>query len=212
MKLLLASAGITNQSIADTLVGLVGKSAKESKIGFVSTAVNVQEGNKDWYITQLTNLQKYGFSWIDMIDISVPGVDWKDRLASVDVIVVSGGNTFYLLDQVRKTKFDEWLKGVLNEKVYVGISAGSILMTPTIAVSSVEPGDKNTPELTDVSGLGYVDFEVSPHVPDYISYESVEEYVAKTKKPLYAIDDQTAIKVVDGKIDVVSEGKWNKYN
>lgn len=137
-------------------------------------------------------------------------MDWKKRLAEVDIILVSGGNTFYLLDQMRKSGFDIWLKENINTKVYVGISAGTIIITPSIAIASIDGGDVNLPGLTDLTGVGLVDFEISPHAPEHVSHASNEEYKKTSKNPLYQIDDQTAIKVVDGAIEVISEGKWSK--
>lgn len=211
MKMLLTSAGITNQSIASALVELVGKSPEEIKVGFISTAANVEEGNKDWYIRQLTNLYKYGITWVDVFDISVPEVDWRKRLSGVDVVMVSGGNTFYLLDQMRKVGFGEWLKSELGDKVYVGISAGSIVPTPSIAIASVDNGDVNVPNLTDLTGVSLVDFEVSPHTPEHVSHEGNTRYAESSGRPLYGIDDQSAIRVVDGLPEPISEGKWCKY-
>ena len=108
MKLLLTSAGITTQAIADKLIELIGDGNK--KVGFITTAANAEPGNKDWFINQIINLQKYGFDWIDFIDPSAADIDWKTRLNEVGVVFVSGGNTFHLLNQARKTGFDVWLK------------------------------------------------------------------------------------------------------
>jgi len=211
MKLLLTSAGITNKSIANALKDLVGKPLSEVKVGFIPTAANVERGNKDWYIAQLTNLHAHGFLWVDIVDISAPLVDWKSRLSGADVIFVGGGNTFYLLDQIRKTKFDEWLKDHIDTKVYVGISAGSIIVTPSIAIASVDNGDENLPHLTDLKSLGFTDFEISPHTPEHVSHEGNSEYCKTTKNTLYGIDDQTAVVYVDGKIEVITEGEWVQY-
>ena len=180
MKLLLTSAGITNDSIAKSLQKLLNKPPLECRVGFIPTAANVEEGNKDWFINQFTNLQKYGFNWIDIIDISAPLIDWKRRLEEVDVIFVSGGNTFYLLDQIRKTGFDLWLKENIEKKVYVGASAGTIVTTPTIGVSSSAPADPNISEIKNLEGLKLVDFEISPHVPEHVSYKENEKYVKKS--------------------------------
>src|SRR3989344_279878 len=108
MKLLLTSAGITTQTIANKLLELAD--GGNTKIGFITTAANAEPGNKDWYINQILNLQKYGFYWIDLIDPSAADIDWKTRLQEIDIVFVSGGNTFHLLNQARKTGFDIWLK------------------------------------------------------------------------------------------------------
>ena len=211
MKLLLTSAGIRNQSIANELTCLIGKNPNETKIGFIPTAANAEPGNKDWFINQFSNLIKYGFNWIDVIDVSAPGIEWRERLVEVDIVLVSGGNTFHLLDQVRKTGFDQWLRENLVKRVYVGISAGSIIATPSIAVASVDDGDFNVPGIEDLTGLSLVDFEVSPHTPENVSHEGNREYHQSIQNDLYALDDNSAISVNGGIIKVVSEGEWLKY-
>lgn len=210
MKLLLTSAGITNQSIANALAELTGRPPEQTKIGFITTAANIERGNKDWYIEQLINLQQYGFQWIDIVDIAVPSIDWKSVLATVDVIAVSGGNTFYLLEQMRSVNFAEWYKNN-TRKVYVGMSAGSIVTTPNIAVASLDNGDVNLTGVSDLHGLEFVDFEISPHTPESVSDSGNRAYRRTITSDLYGLDNQSAIKYVDGELTVVSEGAWVKY-
>lgn len=210
MKLLLTSAGVTNWSVANSLVDMVGKPAKDIKIGFIPTAANVEEGNKDWYIEQLTNLYKFGFEWIDIVDTADPIVDWQSRLSTVDVIMVSGGNTFYLLDHFRTIKFGAWLK--TSGKVYMGISAGSIVMGPSIGAASIPPADSNITGITDLNGLCFVDFEIECHC-DEARFVVVERYAVSRNTAVYALDDNSAIKVVDdGTVDVISEGNWKLFS
>lgn len=211
MKLLLTSAGITNQTIANKLIDLSGLNPEETKIGFIPTAANAEEGNKDWYIAQFSNLYKYGFTWIDIVDPSAADIDWKSRLENVDVIFVSGGNTFHLLHQYRTTGFDEWLRHNLESKVYVGVSAGTIIMTPSLEVCTIEPEDPNIPGLDDISGLGLVDFEIEPHCNDQ-RFTIMNDYARRKQNKLYAIDDQTAIEYCGDEEVVVTEGKWKVYN
>jgi dipeptidase E len=211
MKLLLTSAGLSHKVIGRALQQLVGRPASETTVAFITTAAHAEGGNQHWVIRQLVDLWQYGFSWIDIVDPSADGVDWRSRLAEVDVLYLTGGNTFHLLDQVRKTGFDNWLRENIEKKVYVGGSASTILMTPTIAVAGLEPGDENLPGLTDLTGLGYVDFEIEPHC-NVARLEAVKAYADTTANPIYAIDDTTAIQVVDGKVTVVSGGSWKLYD
>lgn len=146
-----------------------------------------------------------------MIDFTAANVDWQTRLEECDVLLLSGGNTFHLLDQIRKHGFDTYLKTALKSKVYVGISASSITMTPSIEVAAIPPGDPNLPNLTDLKGLRYVDFEVEPHC-DEARFATIEKYTKEHGKKIYAIDDQTAVKVMDGVVEVVSEGGWRLYD
>lgn len=211
MKLLLTSAGITNQSIAKVLLDMVGMPAKDIKVAFIPTAANVEEGDKTaWFFRQYEDLRRMGINWIDMVDFVAADVDWRSRLSACDVLYLSGGNTFYLLDQIRKQGFDTYLQTALESKVYVGGSASSITMTPTIDVAAIPPGDPNLPGLTDLTGLGYVGFEIEPHC-DEQRFDAVEAYTQKYGKQIYAIDDQTAIKVIDDTIEVISEGSWRSF-
>ena len=205
MKLLLTSSGLSKRDIGVALQEMVAKAPSECKVGFIPTAANVEPYNKDWLIGQFLQLQRYGFYQIDIIDISADGVDWRTRLADVDVLWLSGGNTFHLLDQVRKTGFDTWLKENIESKVYVGGSASTILMTPSIEIAS--PIDSNEIGLTDLTGLHYVDFEINVHC-DEASMNETAEYAKSRPNDVYALDDLSAIKVVDGAVEVISGGTW----
>lgn len=211
MKLLLTSAGITNRSIADTFIGMVGKEAKDIKVAFIPTAANVEEGDKiSWFFRQYEDLRRAGINWIDVVDFAASDVEWQSRLDESDVLYLSGGNTFYLLDQMRKQKFDKYLGKVLDTKVYIGASASSITMTPSIDVAAISPGDPNLPNLTDLTGLGYVDFEIEPHC-DSDRFTVVENYARERGRKIYAVDDQTAIKITDDGVELISEGDWKLY-
>lgn len=208
MKLLLTSSGLSKRAIGEKLQQMVSKPPSDCKVGFIPTAANVEPYNKDWMIAQFGQLQRYGFYQIDIVDIAANGVDWRDRLADVDVLWLSGGNTFYLLDQVRRTGFDEWLKQYGQDKVYVGGSASSILVTPTIAIA--EEIDDNVVELEDLRGLGLVNFEINVHC-DAEGLRATEEYAKYAKYAVYALDDLSAIAVEDGRVEVVSGGSWRLY-
>lgn len=212
MKLLLTSAGITNHSISDALIELASKKPSEMRIGFIPTAKNVESNNATWLVKKLSQMFEFGYANIELIDPSADDTDWAVRLESKDVILVGGGNTFHLLNQIRKAEFDTWLRAHMQDKVYVGISAGSILATPSIGIASVGEADENIPDLTNLDGLGLVDFEVSPHSPESVSYEENEAYADTLSRPLYALDDNSAVKVVDGESSVISEGEWKLFS
>ena len=204
MKLLLTSGGITNAAIASELERLLGKPADEARVAFVPTAAFVEAGDKSWFVAQFTNLQTFGFGAIDLIEPSLPQTEWRERLATADVVFVSGGNTYYLLDQARKSGFADWLNDGLEGRVYVGSSAGSILVTPTILTAA--NGDQNIVGLKDLTGVGLVDFEFLPHVPSYISMAAAEAYAQTATRDLYALDDQSAISVDGDNVAIVGEG------
>lgn len=211
MKLLLTSSGISNKTIAKALQDLTGKLPSEVKIGFVPIAANVEEGSKDWVVNQFLSLWRHGYNWIDIIDPTAADVDWQKRLDTVDVIYLSGGNTFHLLNQVRKTGFDKWLVKNLKNKVYIGGSASTILLAPTIGVAGIEKADPNLPDLKDLTGLGMIDFEVVVHVPSMISEKAAQDYAEKSKNKVYIFDDETAVKIDGDKLEIVSEGFWKLH-
>jgi dipeptidase E len=212
MNLLLTSDGPTNETIKKSIVEMSGKQPKDLKIAFVPTAKRWREGRIEELVhSQTEQYRKLGFGLLTIVEPYVVG-DWRKSLDEADAIAVGGGNTYYLLKESRASGFDAWVKQHLGNKLYIGTSAGSILVTPTIAIAPVDNGDEDLWNTKDLTGLGLVDFEVSPHTPESVSYEANEAYAKTTPNPLYAYDNDTAIKVVDGKVVVIGEGEWKRYN
>ncbi len=218
MKLLLTSAGLTNKSIVDALLELTGKPFSELNLAFVPTASNVETGDKDWVIDDLINLKSLGFNQIDIVDISaLPKDVWLPRFEESDVIYVEGGNTFHLMRWIEKSGFQEILPELLKTKVYVGVSAGSMAMCPNSDLDMSERlWSEEVGKYDEDEALGYVDFLIRPHLnsPYFpkVNLENLEEIAKEKSETFYAIDDQTAIKVVDGKMEIISEGIWKKFN
>ena len=130
--MLLTSAGIKNDSIAKALEELVGKTANGVRIAFIPTAANVEEGDKGWLIEDYRNLKKREYE-VDIVDISaLPREMWEPRLKQANVILVGGGDTFYLMHWLRKVGLDKLLPELLKTRVYVGISAGSMVVSKSI--------------------------------------------------------------------------------
>jgi dipeptidase E len=218
MKLLLTSSGITNISIANALSELLGKPFEKSAITFIPTAANVEKGDKTWLVEDMNNLKKLGFSLFDVIDISAVGREyWLPGFETADVLVFSGGNTSHLLTWLHKSGVAKELPRLLKTKVYMGISAGSMVTAKTVSLSKEGMLYYETVgSFVDSKGLGFVDFEIRPHLnsewfPE-VRLDFLEKIAQETKKPFYAIDDATAVKVDGSKISVVSEGQWKKFN
>ena len=211
MKLLLTSAGIKNETIKKEFYNLVGLTPEEIKAVFIPTAKNVEIGDKKWLIANLYEMSNI-VGEIDIVELTVQSPEvLKKRLEWADVIIVGGGNTYYLLEQVRKSGFSKMLPELLKDRVYVGISAGSIICCPKIDVATIDDGDENIVNLKDTSGLNFVDFEVSPHTPD-VSLEANKEYAKTIKNKLYAYDDDMAVKVDGNKVELVGNGQHWEYN
>lgn len=215
MKLLLTSAGLSNPSISKALEDLFGKSAAGVKLAFIPTAANVEPGDKSWMIDDLNNFKKAGFE-VDIVDISaIPKEIWLPRLQDAEVLFLGGGNTFHLMHWVKKSGLQEELPELLKTRVYAGISAGSCIAGPTI-YNSVQNlfGEKYELEIKD--GLALVDFQFIPHLNspyfDKIREENLKEASKDLIEPVYALDDNSALKIIDDKVEIVSEGKYLTFN
>ena len=138
---------------------------------------------------------------------------WVPEVQGTDALLVGGGELFYLSYWMRQSGLADLLPSLRRETVYVGVSGGSMVVAPTF--EGLESyGGCNLP--TDsVRGLGLVDFALYPHLdqpsmPDN-SMAELEKLAAGVPVAAYAIDDQTAIKVTDGTIEVISEGHWKRF-
>jgi dipeptidase E len=141
---------------------------------------------------------------------ALPSIDeerWVPLVRETDVLLAAGGDVLYLCHWMRQSGLADLLPS-LDETVWVGLSAGSMVMTPEVGEDFIQWRPANG----DDSTLGVVDFSICPHLaPDGMpgnSLAEAERWAAGISGPAYAIDDQTAITVVDGKVDVVSEGHW----
>jgi dipeptidase E len=218
MKLLLTSAGFTNKSISNALLELTSRPFSELKLAFIPTAANVEKGDKGWLIDSLYDCKKLGFLEIDVVDISALAKDiWKPRLENADVLLFGGGNTFHLIYWLEKSGLKEILPGMLKNKVYVGISAGSMVTAKKISLSQSEKlYYEDLDQYENENAMGFVDFQIRPHLNDpyfsKVTVKNLEEMAKEILEPIYAIDDNSAIKVVDDKVEVISEGEWKKFN
>lgn len=217
MKLFLTSSGITNKLLEKALLNLLGKPFKKSNLTFIPTAANIDKADKSWLINDLNNFRKLGFKTIDIADISaVPEKRWLTSLKEADIIVIGGGNTKYLLDWVFKSGLAKYLPDLLKTKVYVGISAGSMITAKIVTLSSdsIKNFGKSGKFYT-WKGLGFINFELRPHLNSEhfptvrISY--LTELAKMNKNTFYAIDDDTAVQVIDGKVEIITAGKWQKF-
>ena len=218
MKLLLTSSGITNQSIANALFELTGKKPEDTTVVFIPTAATIETGDKDWFITDLMNLKKLNFKSIEITDISAVDENiWKPRVERVDVLFFEGGNTYHLMQWLNKSGLASLLPELLKDKVYVGVSAGSMVTNSDIAVKlTLWLYEEDSPKIDNFKCLNFVDFYFLPHLnsPHFkVRNDSfIRETTKDITKKIYVMDDNSALKIVDGKVDVISEGKWFEIN
>jgi dipeptidase E len=221
LKLLLTSAGVKNASIRNALVDLLGKPIADSSALCIPTAQYghpmVGPGVRPWkFISGTSELPMVGLGWksVGVLELTaLPSIDeerWVPLVRETDVLLVAGGDALYLCHWMRQSGLADLLPS-LPETVWVGLSAGSMVMTPRIGKEFVQW----TPPTGDDSTLGIVDFSICPHLaPDGMpgnSMAEAEEWAAGIPGPAYAIDDETAIEVVDGTVRVVSEGQWKQF-
>lgn len=222
MRLLLTSAGITNASIRDALVGLLGKPIAEASALCIPTAsyAHPMAGpGAAWRFISgrepSTPMCELGWRSLGVLELSaLPSIDeelWVPMVREIDVLLVNGGDPLYLCHWMRQSGLADLLPSL--PAVYVGLSAGSMVMTPRIGEDFV--GWK-PPAGGNDSTLGVVGFSIFPHLDHEMLPENTmagaERWAAGLGGPAYAIDDQTAITVVDGAVDIVSEGHWKLFN
>lgn len=218
MKLLLTSSGITNKSIERALLHLLGRPFDQANLTFIPTAANVEKGDKTWMVNDMNNLRLLGFAALDIMDISAVSKDiWYPSLESADILVFGGGNVNYLLEWTKKSGLAECLLKLLETKIYVGISAGSMVTAKNISLSSAGLlYYEKTDGFNNLEGLGLVDFEIRPHLNSEwfpkVTFEYLEKIAVVGGKSFYAIDDSTAVQVIDKKMEVITEGEWKRFN
>ena len=221
MKLLLTSAGIKNSAIENALVELLGKPIADCDALCIPTAAyghpQVTPAGAWRFISgqePRTPMCELGWKSLGVLELTaLPSIDkerWVGWVRETDVLLVNGGDALYLCHWMRESGLADLLPS-LHETVWVGLSAGSMVMTPRIGADFV--GWK--PPAGDDSTLGIVDFSIFPHVdhellPDN-TMAAAERWAAGIQGPAYAIDDETAIKVSDGNVEVVSEGHWRLF-
>jgi dipeptidase E len=218
LKLLLTSGGITNLSIQSALVDLLGKPIAECSALCIPTAqwghpmcgpTSVRSfvvGEPPWLMCSM------GWESVGVLELpALPSIGderWVPWVREADVLLVDGGDATYLCHWMRQSGLAELLPS-LPETVWVGVSAGSMVMTPRIGEDFVE-----WPSAPDDRTLGVVDFSIFPHLGHEMMPENTlaqaERWAVEIEGPAYAIDDQTAIKVTDGAVEVVSEGQWKQ--
>jgi dipeptidase E len=219
VKLLLTDSGVSNASILAALVDLLGRPITEARALCIPTAGygglygdpdgpwNFISGQADGPMTAL------GWKSVGVLELTaLPSIDkerWVSWVREADVLLVNGGDTLYLCHWMQESGLADVFPS-LRDTVYVGLSAGSLVLTPRIGehFASTNPradGDDST--------LGLVDFSIFPHIdsPDRTMADA-EQWAAGIKGPAYVTDSQTAIKVTEGSAEVISEGYWKLFN
>lgn len=221
MKLLLTSAGIRNASIRDAMVDLLGKPIDECAALCIPTASyghpHVTPAGAWRFVSgqePRCPMVELGWKSIGMLELtalpSIGGERWKPWVRDADVLLVNGGDALYLAHWMRESGLADLLPS-LRDQVWVGLSGGSMVMAPCIGRDFM---GWTPPDGRD-RALGVVDFAIFPHLDHPMLPENTmadaERWAADLGCPAYAIDDETALRVIDGAVEVVSEGQWRRF-
>lgn len=231
MRLLLTSTGPSNDSIGKALADLLPKPLSECKVVYVPTAIYALPSGPSDGLAMAEYVAGMGWGEAGLLELTaLPSIEemaWKPAFDAADAILVGGGNGPYLGYWFEKSGLAALMPRALEEKVYIGISAGSCLLTPSwnwdprrLAEDGVyfdDEYDEATPKgFGSEFTLDVVPFGFRPHLnADYFPQADLpwaERAAAKLDYPMYAVDDDTALKVVDGEVEVVSEGEWKLFD
>jgi dipeptidase E len=231
MKLLLTSLGLTNESIQKALLDLLGKPINQSTALFVPTAIYAypKASNYAWnFMQSIANLGWKKFGVLELTALPSLNKDaFLPEIEEADALIVGAGNGFYLSFWMKKSGLFGILSKLLEKgKTYVGISAGSMILTHSLyfdpkrfektGIYYDDEYDEEGPiNASNDKTMRLVDFVIRPHLNSNMipkaTLKNIEKWAAKIDVPLYAIDDQTALKIVDGKVEVITEGEWKLF-
>lgn len=175
--IILTSTGLSN-TVVRRVAAKYFAALSQKYVAIVTTAAEGKENNKYSKLAE-AQFKELGFAVIDFIDVeSNPKADFSKYC----VIYVCGGNTFKLLKYAREANFKETVKKLLDRKgIYLGVSAGAIILAPTIKAAATIDPDPNIVGLTDLTGFNVVQFEIHPHYeleeePEILEYEKTTSH------------------------------------
>jgi len=181
------------------------KNTESKKILFIPTAANVEEYKKYMHLTQKA-FEDFGYE-VENFDVSVFSEEIaKEKLSEAKIVFISGGNTFYLLQELKRKNLITYLKErIENGLLYIGESAGSVIAAPDIEYASVIDDETVATELDDYTGLNLVDFYIVPHFEEEPFVESSRNTVElyKDKLDLKLINNKEAILVENNNFTII---------
>jgi dipeptidase E len=218
MRLLLTASGPRNETLREALRDLLGKPFGSANVVFVPTASVAEAGDHGWFVKDMNSLYDLGWREFDVLELNgLPRRTVLDRLLHADVIHVEGGNQYHLARSITGNGLAEDFLEALESRVYVGVSAGSMIFSRNLTEHSAElfgdTADLHTLGATTLEPpFGLFDWYVKPHLysPHFPNRDDAwaDRIVSRADFPVYFLDDETAVRVDGDRTDVVSEGRW----
>ena len=192
-------------NVISSIVKDLSQPVKNLKLAFISTAAEVEEGALEWLQADKTALTAAGFNVFEYTLTGKKLLDFESDLKDTDVILVAGGNTFYLLEKIKQSGFSTFIKTFLEKGgIYIGSSAGSVVVGPDIWPIHHLDDRKKALHLDNYNGLNLVDFIVLPH---WGNQRYKKAYMQDSIEELYNLD-QNCIYLRDNQYIVVNEGSY----
>nr|WP_269329712.1 Type 1 glutamine amidotransferase-like domain-containing protein [Kineosporia babensis] len=215
---MLTSSGLRNESLQDALRDMVGQPFGSANVVYLLTASVAQPGDHGWVVADLNRVHGLGWREFDILELNgLPQQMVLERLRRADVIYVQGGNQYHLARSITANHLAADLLKILEDRVYVGVSAGSMIFSRHLNERSADViGDRADLEVLGATilepPLGLFDWYLKPHLdsPDFPERDDTwaDDICGRADFPIYFIDDETAVRIVDDRVDVVSEGRW----
>ena len=188
-NIVLTSCGIIDEEFKRRFYNIANKEElSNKKVLYITTASDGEEGDKSWMNNEFKTIIDLGFNKENIYEFKIG--ESKIDINDFDVIYMMGGNTFYLMDMIRKYNFDKVIKKAIDKgTIYIGSSAGSIILGNSVEYAL--PFDENNVDLKDFSGLRIIDGIIIPHA------NRKEEFISKVKEnideELYLLYDENGI-------------------
>ena len=198
MKTILASSGFTNEQIIQACEELVGKPRAEINFAIINEAIKAEAGDHRWFAESLTEITDNFGGSVELVDLQAHPLDYVlERLRTADVVFCFGGNTDYLTKIFEQTGFAEKLPELLQEKVWVGSSAGSCVLCHRESKDTAEniftkdSGNDHNLNLLPIFFLPHFHSDWFPQLKEDIAIKESKN----TDLPVYLMSDQSAVVV-----------------
>lgn len=210
MKLLLTSAGITNHAIRTELERLLGKSFEEASCVLVPTAIHAERGDKRWKLSNSAEIMAINWKKIEIVDIAVSSKqEFAHVVRSSDAVIFGGGNPNFLYAKITEKFSNQEFKALMTAKVWVGISAGSMITSPrTYFDRAWEFYGEQKEE--DNEGLGWIDFYTLPH---FDGNDFARKICSESGEVVYALGDENALSIdsLESQPRIIEEPRWETF-